>query len=214
VSLAERLDDGLVIEEMGTVVSTGPELGVRTDTGDRHARRAASCLTPPQPGDLVLLATSARGDCYLLAVLERREGAETEIGVDGDLAIRARSGRVTIAAQQGVDLVSAADVSVAAGRFELVAAAGQVVLDQLGFVGERVRAEVAKVKLFARTFDAVLERFSERVKRSYRTVEEQDQLRAEQIDYRAERTMCLRAENTVMTARELVKVDGEQIHLG
>lgn len=172
MSLAEKLDDGRIIQEMGSVVRAGRELRVRTASGDCHARRAASCLTTPQQGDLVLLATSARGDSYVLAVLEQQAGADTELSVDGDLAIRAGSGRVTIAAQQGIGLVSAQDVAVTAGRFELVAAEGHVVLDRLGFVGELVRGEVQKIKLFARTFDAVLERFSQRVKRSYRTVEE------------------------------------------
>ena len=214
MSVAERLDGGRIDQELGTVLRTEPELWVSTGAGHFRARRAVSCLLCPRDGDRVIVATSGRGDSWVLAVLERPSSGEAEISVDGDLAIRAPKGRVTLAAQHGVGLVSAGEVEIAAGRFELMAREADVVLDQLSYVGELVRGELGKLKLFARTFDSVLERFSQRVKRSYRTVEEHDQVRAEQIDYRAEKTMCLRAENALATARELVKVDGEQIHLG
>ena len=60
----------------------------------------------------------------------------------------------------------------------------------------------------------MLERLSQRVKRSYRTVDELDQLHARQLDYKVDKTMSLRAANALLTAEQLVKVDGGQIHLG
>ena len=47
-----------------------------------------------------------------------------------------------------------------------------------------------------------------------RTVEGLDQVKAEQIDYAAQKTASMRGENTLVTAEELVKVDGAQIHVG
>ena len=73
---------------------------------------------------------------------------------------------------------------------------------------------VVLLALVTETLDSVLDRFSQRVKRSYRTVEETDQLKAERIDYTASSTMSLHGENALVTAEQLVKVDGEQIHLG
>jgi len=52
------------------------------------------------------------------------------------------------------------------------------------------------------------------MKRSFRTVEDIDQLKAKKIDYAAETTMALRAEHAVVHAEELVKVDGKQIQMG
>jgi hypothetical protein len=77
-----------------------------------------------------------------------------------------------------------------------------------------VRAQIDKLKLFAEHVDSVAERVAARVRRSYRTVEECDQVRAERIDYVAKGTMTLHAENALLTAEELVKLDGEQIHVG
>ncbi len=45
-------------------------------------------------------------------------------------------------------------------------------------------------------------------------MEELDQVKAEHIDYAASASMSLHAQNALVTAEELVKVDGEQIHVG
>jgi hypothetical protein len=39
-------------------------------------------------------------------------------------------------------------------------------------------------------------------------------VRAGQIDMQASRTLRLHAKNTLVTSKELVKVDAEQIHMG
>ncbi len=56
--------------------------------------------------------------------------------------------------------------------------------------------------------------FTQTVRSAMRTVEDVDVVRAKRIDYRAEQTMSLHGEAAVVTAREVVKVDGSQIQLG
>jgi len=53
-----------------------------------------------------------------------------------------------------------------------------------------------------------------RVQRSTRFVEESDQIRAGDIDHRAESTLQMRAETMLMTADVVVRVDADQIHMG
>jgi len=208
--------DEQVTEQTGRVVALRADgsIAVRTGNGDHEARRALSCLVAPEVSDLVLVALSPTEGAFVLAVLKRESGAATALAVDGDLEVRLTSGRFRVAAQEGVELVSARTVSVVAAGLDLNAGEGNVVLQRLSFLGDAVRAEIDRVRLIAGRFDSVLERLSQRVKRSYRTVEEMDQLRAERIDYTAEKTMSLHAEHTLVTADELVKLDGEQIHLG
>lgn len=214
-NLARKLTRNEVFQEMGAVVRVeGGAFLVRTESGDVRAHRAASCLLSPEPGDVVLLAMSAGGAAYVLAILEREEGAVSRIVLDGDVEVKAPHGRLGIAAQEGIGLVSGKEVSVTSGSVEVRAVSGSVVLERLSVLGTVVLAELGKVKLLAGTFDSVLERVSQKVKRSYRTVEEVDQVRAERIDYAAQRNMSLRGENALITAEELVKVDGGQIHLG
>jgi len=68
--------------------------------------------------------------------------------------------------------------------------------------------------VLGRFFDSVVERLSQRVRRSYRKVEELEQVHAQQLDYVATKNVSVRGHNTLLTAEELVKLDGEQVHLG
>jgi len=214
-NLARKLDQRDIVQEVGTVtrIDDGAFI-VATDTGEHSGKRAVSCLVAPEPGDYVLISTLPTGQTFIIAVLEREEGAGTDIAADGDLRIRLPKGRLSLAAQQGLSLASAKDVSVVAGGLNVNALDGNVALGRLTYVGTYVRCEVERIKTFAGAFDSVLERFSQRVKRSYRTVQEHDQVRAERIDYVANKTLRLHGDSTLMTAKQLVKVDGEQIHLG
>jgi len=186
---------------------------VRLLDGTCRARRAKSCLVAPEIGDKVLCALEDEG-AYVLAVLDGRDAAATRIAVDGDLRIQSRTGRVTVGGERGVGLVSGADVSVAAGEVSVRAPKGSVAIDEFGFFGRLLQAQVAKVNVAAKELDTVADRLSQRVKRAFRFVEEIDQTRAGTVDMRAQNLVGIRGENTVISARVLAKVDGEQIHIG
>jgi hypothetical protein len=215
MSPAKKLDHSQAVQEVGVVRrSKDGAFAVATDGGEVTCRRATSCLVNPEADDTVLVATTKAGRAWILAVLEREEGSKTELVADGDLDVRLRRGKFTVAANEGVGIVSGEEVNVVSGRFNLNAVDGSVALQRLTYVGRFVQSEVEKIRSLAGTFDSILDRFSQRVKRSFRTVEELDQVKARQVSYRAEKTMSLQGGNTLMTAEKLVKVDGEQIHLG
>src|SRR6202012_3994257 len=111
-------------------------------------------------------------------------------------------------------IVSSQEVSVVSGAIRLNAVDGSVALERLSFLGKLVRAEIGKAKVFGETLDSMLERVSQRVKRSYRVVEECDHVRAEQLDYAAKKRLSLHGETAMLTAQHLAKVEGDQIHLG
>lgn len=214
-NLAKKIDPTEVYQETATVVRLeGETVVVRAGTGEVRARRATSCLLSPEPADVVLLARTWGGKSWVLAVLEREGDAPRTLGCDGDLAIKLPAGKLSLVAQEGVELVSAGDVAVVSEGVRVNAVHGSVVVQTLGFLGSVLSAEVERVKLLAGTLDSVLTRFSQRVKRSYRVVEERDQVRADQIDHSAGTSISMHAPTAVITAEELVKMDGEQIHLG
>jgi len=214
-NLARKLDEEDAWQIMGTVTRVeGPVYIVRTPRGEVRARRATSCLVEPRKDDFVLIAGAPSGAAYVLAVLEREEGKGAEIVSDGDLAIKVPEGRVSVVAKEGIDLVAQRDVSVVSEGVSVHANSGSVVLDRLSYLGSLVRGEIGKLRLEAGVVERVVERVSERVKRSFRKVEEIDHVQAERIDYAAKQIMALRAKNAVVAAEELVKMDGEQIHLG
>jgi len=221
---AAKLEDDLVIfQAIGTIVRIeGATLVIQTERaalvdgksarrGEIRARRAVSCLVEPQLHDFVMTGGQGR-TVYVLAVLER-ESPDAAISCEGNLDLKVNE-RFRVVAREGVDIVSSKDVNVMATEVGIHASRAKLFASEILAIGSEVLGELANVKLRGNFFDKVYERVSERVKRSYRRVDEIDQLKAKQMDYMAEETLCLRSENMVAVAKDLVKVDGEQIHFG
>lgn len=214
---------------MGTIVRIeGGVYVVRPDDDDvptrasQHAReiraeRAVSCLVEPELHDYVLVAGKPNGatfkPAYVLAVLER-ESNNVALSAKGDMEVRLRDGRFRVASRRGIDLVSAESVDIVSSRVGVHAESAKIVATEIVALASQVIGELTTVKVAGKIFDRVFERVSEHVQRSFRKVEEIDQLTAGQIDWSADQTVSIKSENTVMVAKELVKVDGEQIHFG
>lgn len=202
-------------ESTATVLRVEGHAIVLLEAGrERRARRATSCLVAPKSDDYVLVATDGYGDAYVLAVLRRDEDAKVTLSVDQDLELTAPNGRVAIVSKEGVDIATGGDVGVAARAVSMRARVGSIVFERLSYIGDVVRAEVSKTRLEGGVLERFVDRVSEKVKRSFRTVEELDQVKAKRIDYGAEQSLALHSENAVVAAKELVKVDGAQIHVG
>jgi len=186
---------------------------VQTDYASLPARRALSCLLEPALGDRVWVV-GQDGTYFITAVLERPEATPLQLAIEGDVGLAVRNGRLSIAATQGIELATPQTLGLTAGALNVEARKGLFLVEQIHCLGQRLRAELTEIKLLGRFFDSVLERISLRVKRSYKTVEEVDMLRSEQIDIRAGKNLHLHGQNALMSAKELVKIDAEQIHLG
>ncbi|MBM4375394.1 MAG: DUF3540 domain-containing protein [Deltaproteobacteria bacterium] len=212
--LAESLATDITQEQGLVVRHDGDLFVVRTSSGDYRARRATSCLVEPEEGDLALVASTPRGTSYVLAILERSGSQPTRLVAEGDLEVATPRGELRLRGAEGVSVLSAKALELVAGSVSMKALQASVVAEDLALVGRHVRAELDRVKAFATSVDSVFERLSQRVKRSYRFIEEADHVRAERIDYTASRTLNLHGENAVVTAAEVVKVDGAQILVG
>ncbi|NUP13019.1 MAG: DUF3540 domain-containing protein [Polyangiaceae bacterium] len=214
-SVAKKLSQSAIYEQRAVVVALDPSaLVVESDTGRYRAKRAVSCLVEPEEGDLVLVACGEDGTSHVLAVLERQKASASVISAPGDVVVRSHAGKVQIAGSEGVDLVTPKEANVVANAVSIHAERGNLVVDAMSAVGSLFHADIDKVKLVAKSLDHVLDRLTQRVKASYRTVLELDRKRAKNVDHVAEGTMKVHARETVMTADALVKMDAEQIHMG
>ena len=215
-NVAKKLETVEATQLSGYVARTeGPWCWVRCGDFEYRARRAASCFLDPQPRDHVLLALLGDKSAFVLAVLERgEEGSAATVSLDGDLSFRLPGGRFDVVAKDGVGLASTGDVSITSAGVAVKAIEGRIGIDRLTMLSQKLLAEVVTVKVVAGAIDSVLDRLTQKVKRAYRSVEELDQLRAKRVDYRAEKSMQLGAESAIVTATEIVKLDGEHIHLG
>lgn len=205
------LDEGRVVRVGGGTIT------VRVADFECEARRAKSCLVDPEVGDDVLISFGAGGRCHVLAVLEGAEAdgqAKTKVTVDGDLEFVAPSGNFGVRAGKNASLAAGSEVGIVGRALSVSALEGSVVVQTLTYVGHRLRAEVEGIKTFALAWDSIVERVSQRVKRSYRTVEELEQVKAKMMDYASESTMTFRAENAVVQAEQVAKIDAASIQLG
>jgi hypothetical protein len=184
---------------------------VRLEGGERVARRAASCLLVPEPGDRVVLAFTP--EPYIIAVLERKGDNPSELVLEGDARVTAPSGRLDIQSAEGVTLTSRV-VSLFGGELRARAEKATLTFRELETIAVAAKTAIDAIVVHAHSYDGFIERITERAARVYRMVSEYDQLRARHFDYRAEESAQIKGKNTVLIAREVAKVDGEQIHVG
>jgi hypothetical protein len=203
-------------QAVATVVEAGPDGAWIVDDGRLHraVRRAASCPLEPAPGDRVWVVGEAAGRLYAIAVLERAQpSAPATLAFPGDVAVTA-GGRLTLAARDGLDLATPAAVGVSAGELHVQARKGQAAIQELSLFARTVFASLTKVTRVGQVLELLVDRVTQRSKHSVRAIEGLDHTRAQTIDYRAEQTAHVRAEHAIVDGKELVKLDGGQIHLG
>lgn len=162
-----------------------------------NAMRAFSCLVEPEPGDLVLVSR-AEGALWILAVLARRGGAAMRLAMPDGATIAAEGGRLNLAAKTLV--MQAEDAQLAARSLEVTAG--------------RTDAHLGRVSLLAEAIETIAQRIMGRFRRSYRFIEENEQVRARDIDQRASGHMHIRGDTTTLQGGALVKLQASQIHLG
>jgi hypothetical protein len=212
MTAAKKLEAREAFLEVGRVERVVPVLRVRLGDREISAQRAKSCLVAPDVGDSVLCALHADG-CHLLAVLDGAEGAATRLAARGDLQVEA-TGRLELSGAEGVAVKTRGILTLAADALGVSAERATAVVPEVGLIGKLLRVDAAKVVVVAAELDHVVERMTQRLKRALRFVEGLDQTRAGTVDVRADDLASVRGENTIVSARMLAKVDGEQIHIG
>lgn len=204
---------------MATVVACDPDddfCDLMLADGHRSLRcqRAASCLLLPAPGDTVMVAGTGDDALYVIAVVAQADRRQATLAVDGDLRLQSKRGGIAIRSALALDLQSDASVATSAPQWKLTAERGECNVSELDYQGAELRFSVLVTRFLGRACEAVLDRLHLLTRSSFRITEEVEHVRAGQIDIQASQTLRLHAKNTLVTSKELVKVDAEQIHMG
>jgi len=214
-NLARKHDNLSVFHELGTITNIQKDTyTVTTVSGTYTAHKAVSCLLVPTDGAKVLMLGDPEGKCYILAVLEHGIEQKSSIRLDGDSEIVAQNGRLQIAAQEGIDLVSANDIGLMAPDLTVHSQRAEISIPQLFYAGTKMLAKISTIKIIASSLESTVRRVRQQLTSSFRSVEEMDQVKAGKIDYTAEKVMSLRGKYSLVTAKEDVKIDGKMIHMG
>ncbi|MDQ0570334.1 hypothetical protein QFZ42_002168 [Variovorax paradoxus] len=204
---------------MATVVACDPDsdfcdLQLADGQPPLRCRRAASCLLVPAPGDTVMVAGPSDGALYVIAVVAQADKRQATLSVDGDLRLQSKRGAIAIRSAGTLDLHSDTAMATSAPEWKLTAERGQCNVSELDYRGAELRFSVLVTRFLGRACEVVLDRFHLLTRSSFRVVEEAEHVRAGHIDIQASQTLRLHAKNTLVTSKELVKVDAEQIHMG
>jgi hypothetical protein len=214
-NLARVLKSEEVLLEYGRVTgSEGRFFTVETGSAKLKATKSVSCLVEPVTGDTVLISVAPSGRCYVLGILEREDIGPASVVFEGDVEFKAKEGRFRVAAQEGIDLVSAKDTVLVSPELSINSVQADVSIQQLSFFGTFLEGQIERIKLIGEACDSIFERVSQRVKRCYRWVDELDQLKAGQLNYLVKKLMSLRGKYSVLTAEEDVRIDGDKILMG
>ncbi|AUO03806.1 DUF3540 domain-containing protein [Serratia marcescens] len=192
----------------GQVVNLLPDgsLVVECEGRGWHCRRAASCLLTPALGDSVLVAGCGH-QLWAIAVLERAEPQNAaRLSVEGDLQIETPNGSLSLHGAQALNLSGDA--------MTLQANSGDCHVDKMKYSGEELSAFVSISRLVGKRCESLWHSVSQISHSLFRKVRQTEHVRAGQLDYQAEDYARIHARNTLITSKDITKLDSEQIHVG
>jgi hypothetical protein len=215
----------------GTVCGrAGAWLFVRGSEGEQRAQVAPSCLLAPEDGDVVLLclapdmplAAPREGamsvlPCrqHVLAVLSRAAPAQAQATVQlpGGARFVVQEGSVRIEGRE-VDIAASTGLRARTPQFTLEAAHGDLRFGHANASAGSFTGVIGHLQLFARDLGTQVDRLVQKVRSSFRTVEELDDLRAGRTRWEVEGHAQLHARQATVLAEGTVKIDGQRIDLG
>ncbi|WP_418130275.1 DUF3540 domain-containing protein [Variovorax sp. 375MFSha3.1] len=207
---------GGVVNALGIVTAILPG-GIHTvESEGRTLRcmRAASCLLRPEIGDTVLVSGPDQRRLYLTAVAEQANAGAAHIDVQGDLTLASERGAVSVHSAKQLTLAGRDALNLGTSQLNVNAQTAECQIGRTTYRGEEVLATVMSFRVVGRVYEAVVDRLVQLSKTAFRMTESVDQVRAGQIDYQASEMARVHGRNTVVTAKDLIKADAKQIHMG
>jgi len=201
--------------EYGTVKG-GSEEGyvVSSPSGIFVSMVAFSCLVKPKAGDKVMYTRDHEGGCYILAILARPTGSDAVMSFPGDVMVESAKGRVTISGATGIDMTSGSAVGMRASEVNVTAVKGRLNVLDMQATADSFTGALKRVHLITDAIDVVAQQVTQRLKSCYRWVEQIEHTTAGQMIHKVQNLFSVRARQSVITAKDDVKIDGERVHLG
>ena len=164
-----------------------------------RARRAASCVLEPAPGDTVLaIGVEADAGAFVIAILDRPAGAEAVLSVPGAAETALVQDRLALRCER---------LTVDAGDATLRGRVARVAGGVLAAVAERI-------DVVARTLRRSADHELSRAGNATRTVDGAETVTAGEMMIEARTALGQRAGIVLVDAREDVRMNGERITMG
>ncbi|APG19808.1 hypothetical protein A3780_20405 [Kosakonia radicincitans] len=179
-----------------------------------HAMKAASCLSEPANGDLVLVCSSENyRNHYIISILSASEASVSTVILSDGIRLSSRDGRLKIETQR-LTICAEEKLSIASSSIYLTSRA---LLLRSQHLRARLSSTVARIyalQMHSVTVLATCRRLFVKARDSFRWVERMDDTRAGRINLSTEETIKIRSASLTMRASDNVKIDGKHIDLG
>lgn len=201
---------GRILQDDGAVFT------VDTEFGPVNARKAAACLVRPGTGDEVLLSMDESGRCYILSVLEQAldNNGATELDFEGQVNMNVRQGGLTIHTDEDLSLVSEQRAVIASDEIAISASRGRAFIDKMSLVGRTFSSQVETIRSAGLVLEQTFSRLTQRLENAFRFIKDHEEVQTNTTRYLVDDLLALHTKNTDLTSEEVVKVTGDQIHLG
>jgi hypothetical protein len=204
------LEYGMVVGEMEN------SFRVRSIYGDYTARMAFSCLVRPQPEDQVLFSLDERGDCFILSILTRCNGAfsGTELTFDGPLSIKVQNGRMSLLADEDITIASPQEIAMTSEKMRIGAKRADITVERLSVLGSFLHSRIKEVKIISGRVEEIIQRLTQRLTDTFRFVKDHEEVQTGSTRYLTETNLTMHSKNAMHVAEEMVTINAEQINLG
>ena len=179
-----------------------------------NVHRAIGCLIEPIAGDKVLVEAQVGGKAYITNVLERLTEITPMIKVQGGLQMRIESGGLQIQSEGGIDLTTLKSLSMTSEQLNIRSDEGNVYFSKLFYIGKSLMSQLESISVLGGIMNSIIDTVVQKSKTSHRVIEETEYVKSRHINHQASHLMQMHGKNTLLSAEELVKLDGDQIHLG
>jgi hypothetical protein len=175
-------------------------------------QKADGCLLTPEIHDRVLLAEGEGDDGFILNVLVKN-GGHSAVVIPGAGVITTVAGDLSL--QADTIAVSAKErASFTAPEVSFAGVTARVSFLAFSFLSETLEVQIRKAATVIDSLDTVCGRLTERLKTSFRWIENLEQTKAGRISTIVKERFAVRARHASLLAEEEVKIDGKKIHLG
>lgn len=177
-----------------------------------RAQRAKGCLVKPEANDLVLAVDAGSQGIFILTVLAG-DGQATCLSVNGDLALEANGGALSLSGRQ-VTVAPQEAVAIQAPFVTLAGDEGRLRFRHLSVLSRLLSVSTQRAEALCERLDMAARQVFQRVKNIFRRVEGLEEVRAGRISLQSQAGVDVRGGRVTVISDADVKIDGRGIHIG
>jgi len=113
-----------------------------------------------------------------------------------------------------MNLASDGPMALASTKISVHAGVGEAVIERLSVAGRVLQSRIRRIRTVASSVDQTVRRLTQRLRDSFRYVEEQDEVQCGNARYLVEDSLTVQSRNAVHMAEEVVTINADQVHLG